>query len=233
MEKIEKFLINLIPIKSVRKKLRIKLKNNKYYFIPNSFLSNDGIFHDNFTPLENVNFGIRKKDYILNLPTEEYINHCPTEICNFLKPIKEIKIAKDYNFMDVGSGTGYVMWIASNIFKNVSGIEFDKFLYNLSLKNLENVNIKNYKVFNEDVLKMDYKLLNNINVFFLYNPFVGSIMEKFILDLDKSIAENNRKVYVIYVNNVCHDLFLTNSKKLKLFKLLENKNWRDTAIYSN
>lgn len=56
-------------------------------------------------------------------------------------------------------------------------------------------------------------------------------MKDFIAKIAASIELNQREVYVIYVNDVCKDLFDEQKETLPLYKLLECPAWRDTRIY--
>src|SRR3989338_6809376 len=69
---------------------------------------------------------------------------------------KKLELSKYKNFLDLGSGDGRVVLIASLFVKNSAGIEYDKELYNISLKIKEKLKIKNANFINGDYLEHDF-----------------------------------------------------------------------------
>src|SRR3989344_348569 len=56
---------------------------------------------------------------------------------------KKIKLNKFKNFLDIGSGDGKVVLIASLFFKNAEGIEIDQFLHNKAIEIKNKLKINN------------------------------------------------------------------------------------------
>jgi len=69
---------------------------------------------------------------------------------------KMIKLHKFKNFLDIGSGDGKVVLIASLFCKNAEGIEIDELLHNKALQIQAKFNIKNAKFHNKDFLEHDF-----------------------------------------------------------------------------
>ena len=128
--------------------------------------------------------------------------------------LKKLDINEDYVFVDIGSGKGRVLMIASKYgFKKVKGIEFSGFLCALAKKNIEKFKVKNnlntdFEIINIDAAK--YQIGNDENIFFMYNPFDEFIMKKVLNNIMFSIEKNKREVLIIYVNPI-HRIFLENT----------------------
>ena len=65
-------------------------------------------------------------------------------------------IGKFKNFLDIGSGDGKVVMIASLFCKNAEGVEADKFLHGKALEMQRKLAIKNASFHNNDFLKHDF-----------------------------------------------------------------------------
>ena len=146
--------------------------------------------------------------------------------------LKRIKPKKQWNFMDAGCGTGFALWKASPFFSKVIGVEFMPQLADMAVENMQKLAVKNAEIITSDICKIPSQKLEEVNVFYMYNPFQGKIMETFIKNIVQSIRDKDRDVFVIYVNDVCADLLTSlGGGTLRLWKLIENKSWRNTSIY--
>ena len=75
---------------------------------------------------------------------------------------KKIKLQQFKNFLDIGSGDGKIVLIASLFCKNAEGIEIDKFLHNKAVQMQAKFGVKNIKFHNKDFHQhsfSDYDLL--------------------------------------------------------------------------
>lgn len=165
---------------------------------------------------------------------EHQKNHSLHEASNnyFIESnLKKISVKKSYQFLDAGCGSGYVCWKASSYFSKVIGVEFMPELAKIAESNLQKLKINNVEIINDDICNISIDVLKNINVVYMYNPFVGEIMDTFIANLVESIRQYDRDVYVIYVNDVCKDILEKYADVLPLKQLIEDKNWRDSRIY--
>ena len=135
---------------------------------------------------------------------------------------------KKYNlkhFLDIGSGKGRVMCIAAhNGFTKVTGIDFSKELCEHATKNLEITKTKipslAYKIINNDAFY--YDIPDDVDCIFLFNPFDETILAGVIENIDNSLEEFPRELFVIYVNPMHKEQFTMNgyeeifyTKKLK------------------
>ncbi|MHC6203893.1 class I SAM-dependent methyltransferase [Breznakiellaceae bacterium SP9] len=119
----------------------------------------------------------------------------------FFEIFEKIAIDSDWVFFDCGSGLGHAMYLASYFFKKIYGIEFLKEIMEISEHNLKVLMplTVNYKIFYGDMLKLDIRLLNEINVFYISSPFDEKAMfAEFIKMIKNSLLEKDREVWLIY-----------------------------------
>ena len=69
---------------------------------------------------------------------------------------KKIKLNKFKNFLDIGSGDGKVVLIASLFCRNAEGVEIDSFLHNRALQTQKKFNISNAAFHNKDFFEHDF-----------------------------------------------------------------------------
>ncbi len=126
------------------------------------------------------------------------------------KPLKQLleKIApmipQDSVFVDFGCGKGKVLLIVSNYnFREVRGVEFAPELCTIARCNCDHYNNKKtirkkIKIIESDAA--DYKINNDENVFFLFNPFDEIVLARVIDNIITSLKIHPRKVLFIYNN---------------------------------
>lgn len=69
---------------------------------------------------------------------------------------KKIKLSQFRNFLDIGSGDGKVVLVASLFCKNVEGIEIDKFLHDKAIEMKNKLKINNAIFHNKDFFVHDF-----------------------------------------------------------------------------
>ena len=77
---------------------------------------------------------------------------------------KKIKLKKFKNFLDIGSGDGKVVLIASLFCKNAEGIEIDEFLHTKAVQSKNKFKINNANLHNKDFFEHDF---SNYDILFL------------------------------------------------------------------
>ncbi len=151
--------------------------------------------------------------------SEEYM---PTRIRHFRLLIKVLNFPEKSVFVDMGSGMGRVLLMASLYnFKRITGVEISDRLCEIAGNNIDIFQKKlrrplNIEIVNVDVLK--YEIKNDENVFYFYNPFDNYIMEIIIERVTKSISENPRKVWLIFNNFTPFSDMIENKFKLPSIK---------------
>lgn len=97
------------------------------------------------------------------------------------------------NICDLGSGFGKILFYLGKIKKlNIDGYEYDKEIFNYSLR-LKNNNIN---IFNKDILKLDYKNLD-YELYIINDPLKKSADLKKLFLL---LSLNKKKKYYILIN---------------------------------
>ncbi len=115
------------------------------------------------------------------------------------------------NIIDYGCGKGRVLAVAAFYgFNKITGIEFAKELCNASRKNIAPLQLQfPKKVFNIiHINAIDYKIEEDVNVFFFFNPFNEIVMNKVITNILTSINQNKRMIHVTYINPRHKQLFI-------------------------
>ena len=108
---------------------------------------------------------------------------------------------KNYHFLDVGCGNGIPLIYAYKKlhFKSYSGFDFVSNYIDISNKNISNsigYEIENIKIFNADA--SEYILDDKSYFLFMFNPFDGFIMKKFIENNYDNLVKN--KSLIAYSN---------------------------------
>jgi SAM-dependent methyltransferase len=125
-----------------------------------------------------------------------------TKFRPFVKLMAGVRFPPGSVFVDVGSGKGKVLLLASRYeFARIVGIEFDARLARIARHNIAiHREITGHQVPIEVVCAdaLDYALRGDENVWFLYNPFDEVVMRRFLRKLQRSLAERPRKIWLIY-----------------------------------
>ncbi len=116
----------------------------------------------------------------------------------------KIKLQNYKNFLDLGSGDGKVVLIAS-LFTDAAGIEIDKKLLKVGEKIKKDLNLKNAEFIRGDYLKQDISKYD----FIFINPDQG-----FYKGIeDKLIKEMNKDAVLFVYNKIFQPRFLKKGKK--------------------
>ncbi|HUZ58927.1 MAG TPA: class I SAM-dependent methyltransferase [Hanamia sp.] len=116
------------------------------------------------------------------------------------------------NILDFGSGKGRILVVAAHYgFKNITGIDFSASLCREADYNIEKIKsffpTTNFKVICGDAI--NYTIENDTNVFFFFNPFDEVVMLQVVKNILSSLKQNLRKVYIVYVNPLHKEIFLS------------------------
>ncbi|MGL4948956.1 MAG: rRNA adenine N-6-methyltransferase family protein [Anaeroplasmataceae bacterium] len=135
----------------------------------------------------------------------------PYEPCSYeaLKIIIETTyITKKDTVLDYGSGKGRVSFYISYFTKASSiGIEYDKRLYDSSVKNLNNF-VANRNISFINTCASKYQLDSNINKIVFFNPFSTYILKKVLKNVFSSLELNKREImlFFYYISDEYKDL---------------------------
>ena len=111
---------------------------------------------------------------------------------------------RDFLFIDLGSGKGRTLLMASDYpFRRIVGVELLPALHEAALDNLSRYKNEAQKCFALESICADateFPLPAEPIVLFLFNPFPESGLRRVIANLERSLREHPRKVYVLYHN---------------------------------
>lgn len=114
-------------------------------------------------------------------------------------------------FIDYGSGKGRVILLATEFpFKAIFGVEFSEALHKTARDNIRRFPLRTAKCQNVESICMDavnYSLPMECLVLYLFNPFNKIIMTMVLQNIEKSLLEHPREIFIVYANPVEGDLF--------------------------
>jgi SAM-dependent methyltransferase len=148
---------------------------------------------------------------------------------NYLRSINE-----NNNIVDFGCGKGRVLVVSAYFeFKNITGIDFAKALCILAEQNIQKTKLlypsATFNVICDDVV--NYKIKKEQNVFFFFNPFDEVVMLEVVKNILASLKEKSRKVYIMYVNPVHKEIFLSAGFEEEYYK--RKLHYIELSILSN
>jgi len=148
------------------KKVLFDKKDRKYYWDKGDLHTSFGVIKEEDMDKEEAISNTRQKFKVFNanfLDSLEKIKKGPANTS--LKDIGSILIysgiSKDSVIAEAGTGNGYLSAVLSRFVKKVDSYEKNSDFFNLSKKNLDSLDVKNVKLFNESVseLKGKYDLI--------------------------------------------------------------------------
>ena len=148
---------------------------------------------------------------------------------NYLRSINE-----NNNIVDFGCGKGRVLVVSAYFeFKNITGIDFAKALCISAEQNIQKTKLlfpsATFNVVCDDVV--NYKIKKEQNVFFFFNPFDEVVMLEVVKNILASLKEKSRKVYIMYVNPVHKEIFLSAGFEEEYYK--RKLDYIELSILSN
>ena len=133
----------------------------------------------------------------------------PTEAALFHEMIGAVSAQagfhfQDFTFVDLGSGKGRTLLMASDYpFRRIVGVELLPVLHCAAQDNLSKYQSASQKCFAIESICADateFSFSDEPTLLFLFNPFPESGLRRVIANLERSLREHPRKVYVLYHN---------------------------------
>jgi SAM-dependent methyltransferase len=117
---------------------------------------------------------------------------------------------RQFVFIDFGSGKGRVILLATEFpFKSIIGVEFSEELCKIAQDNICSFNSDIDKVKVETVCMdaSEFPLPKDCLVCYFFNPFDATIMAQVLSNINNSLLENPREIFIVYANPIEGDLF--------------------------
>jgi hypothetical protein len=133
----------------------------------------------------------------------------PTEAALFHEMIGEVSAQagfdfQDFTFVDLGSGKGRTLLMASDYpFRGIVGVELLPALHHVAVDNVRTYHSDSQKCFVLESICADateFDFPNEPTLLFLFNPFPEAGLRRVIANLEQSLREHPRKVYLLYHN---------------------------------
>jgi len=171
----------------------------------------------------------------LGLGAPGRISYTPSAWLTLRRALPRRAVDRDDVFIDYGSGKGRVVLQAAHYpLKRVIGLEISEELNDFARRNLDGfygrLACERIELVTADVL--DYQPPDDVTIAYLYNPFRGEILSTAIERLIESVDRNPRRLRIVYVNPIDHDLLMATGRielKRRLRGLRPTKSWARSA----
>jgi SAM-dependent methyltransferase len=125
---------------------------------------------------------------------------------------------EDFTFLDLGSGKGRTLLMASNHpFRRIIGVELLAELNAIAAQNIARYKSDQQKCFNIEARAgdaRDFAFPAEPTVLYLFNPFPEHVLREVLANLEKSLTSSPRPMYVLY-HNLVHEAVFTEQKWLR------------------
>jgi SAM-dependent methyltransferase len=121
-----------------------------------------------------------------------------------------------YVFLDMGAGKGRCLLMAAEYpFKKIIGVEYSEALaaiarVNISTYSSQTVKCRDITCFCADA--SDFALPEQPLVIYLFNPFQGTVMDRVIKNIERSLEHQPRDVWIVYLTPWEHRKFRRSPK---------------------
>ena len=151
-----------------------------------------------FAPVQLRHLTLTNADMSLSSPYEA-VNYYILE--KLLATFRKLSVPN--SIVDLGCGKGRVMVVAAHLgFKKITGIDFARELCEEAICNMKRTKDSmpgiDWNVIHANVL--DYTILPDDAVFFMFNPFVGHTLHLFLDRLEESCKLFPRKTWFLYAS---------------------------------
>ncbi|HLW84440.1 MAG TPA: class I SAM-dependent methyltransferase [Candidatus Sulfotelmatobacter sp.] len=117
---------------------------------------------------------------------------------------------REFTFIDLGSGKGRTLMLASDYpFRRIVGVELLPSLHQIAQENLKQYSSESQKCFAMESIcadATDFPFPAEPTVLYLFNPFPESGLRRMLANLEQSLQQNPRPVYVLYHNPLLEDV---------------------------
>jgi SAM-dependent methyltransferase len=128
----------------------------------------------------------------------------PTRLRLMRQVMSALNLAPGGAFVDFGCGKGRVLLLAAHFgFRRITGVEFAKELCGIARDNVARYKRKtgiqaDIRIVEGDAL--EYKIQDDENFFFMFNPFSAALVEKVAENIMRSLTSQGRHGFIVYNN---------------------------------
>jgi tRNA A58 N-methylase Trm61 len=118
---------------------------------------------------------------------------------------------QDFTFIDIGSGKGLVLLIASTYpFRKIIGVEFSPELNRVAKENIRNYQNSEQQCNDIQLVLRDvteYVWPSDPLVLYMFNPFNEKIVQTLVTRIRESLEAHPRPLFILYKNPVANRVF--------------------------
>lgn len=142
-------------------------------------------------------------------------DYWPSEKKYVHKALAELDFHNKLNFLDVGCGKGYVLYLATAYpFERIAGIEYSKEIFSILERNMAQLRRADIALFNTDARA--FTAYGEYDVIYFFNPFGEKIMRD-VIEAILNQMKKEKEYTIIYYNPVCSECVL----RTGIFKLIK------------
>lgn len=160
----------------------------------------------------------------LGYTEKETLPYEPTQWRTLKRALPASSVAADDVFIDLGSGMGRAVLIASELpFRRVIGVELSPELHAAALANLAKARIKRPEVI--ELVCADvrgYQVPDDVTVVYLFNPFNGEVFDAAVAQILASYDRAPRRMRIVYCLPREHEHLLATGRVRVLSEGKEN-----------
>jgi SAM-dependent methyltransferase len=137
----------------------------------------------------------------------------PTDPALFQEMLASLKIDfRDFVFIDIGSGKGRTLLMASDYpFRRIIGVELLPELHRVAQENIRNYKSDSQRCFALESIRADardFVFPHEPMVLYLFNPLPEPGLVQLLANLEHSLREHPRSLFVIYHNPVLEQVLV-------------------------
>ncbi len=149
--------------------------------------------------------------YVVGENKDHGVFYQPTQARTLRKVFKRTNLPREGAFLDLGCGKGRALILAAEFgYTRIIGVEFSELLCQIAESNLL-CYLKRYpgpvdfQVIHTDAA--EYVIPQDVSTLFLFNPFDEVVMASVVRNIEKSLRNHPRKLFIIYRHPLHRNLF--------------------------
>lgn len=161
----------------------------------------------------------------------------PTPVKTMYLALESLSVDySDYTFIDIGSGIGRNLLIASEYsFQRIIGLEISSYLHKIAEKNIyiyknKSTTQKSKNIFSHCIDVLDFEFIGESFILYFWHPFSNEIFDKLFLRILNVLEIRNKEIILIFLDNVYP--IVKSSKKFRLINTIQTEDKLTHSDYS-